>query len=86
MRRNWRPAARAVIARRFPEAEALYARAGWVLPERIERVYDPAKAERLLGWRARTDFGAILDALRHEAEMPFAHDPEWVSPVLHRSS
>ncbi|EJL24085.1 NAD(P)-dependent oxidoreductase [Novosphingobium sp. AP12] len=78
--------ARAVIARHFPDAEALYARAGWVLPERIERVYDPAKAERLLGWRARTDFAAILDALRCGAEMPFAHDPEWVSPVLGQSS
>ncbi|WP_159980815.1 MULTISPECIES: NAD(P)-dependent oxidoreductase [unclassified Novosphingobium] len=74
--------ARAVIARSFPDAEALYAKAGWVLPERIERVYDPAKAERLLGWRAQTDFAAILDALRSGAEMPFAHDPEWISPVL----
>lgn len=72
----------AVIARYFPEAAELYARAGWVLPERIERVYDPAKAERLLGWRARTDFAAILAALRDGAEMPFAHDPDWISPVL----
>ncbi|WP_232492900.1 NAD-dependent epimerase/dehydratase family protein [Novosphingobium kaempferiae] len=72
----------AVIARYFPDAAELYARAGWVLPERIERVYDPAKAERLLGWRARTDFAAILAALRDGAEMPFAHDPDWISPVL----
>ncbi|KMS52608.1 oxidoreductase [Novosphingobium barchaimii LL02] len=74
--------ARAVIARQFPDAEALYAKAGWVLPERIERVYDPAKAERLLGWRAQTDFAAILGALRDGHELPFAHDPEWISPVL----
>jgi nucleoside-diphosphate-sugar epimerase len=74
--------ARAVIARHFPDAEALYAKAGWVLPERIERIYDPAKAERLLGWRAETDFAAILDALREGRELPFAHDPEWISPVL----
>lgn len=72
----------AVIARYYPEAADLYARAGWVLPDRIERVYDPAKAERLLGWRARTDFAAILAALRDGAGMPFAHDPDWISPVL----
>lgn len=76
--------ARAVIARRFPDAEALYAQRGWVLPERIERVYDPVKAERLLGWRARTDFASVLDALRDGGDMPFVHDPEWVSPVLGR--
>lgn len=78
--------ARAVIARHFPEAAALYTRAGWVLPERIERVYDPAKAERLLGWRAQTDFAGVLDALRCGTEMPFAHDPDWISPVLRQSS
>ena len=53
-----------MIARRFPDAAALYAARGWVLPERIDRVYDPGKAERLLGWRAQTDFGAVLAALR----------------------
>lgn len=74
--------ARAVIARWFPEARALYARAGWILPERIERVYDPAKAERLLGWRAQTDFAAVLAALAGGSELPFAHDPDWISPVL----
>lgn len=74
--------ARAVIARRFPDAADLYARAGWTLPERIERVYDPARAQRLLGWRARTDFAAILAALRDGGELPFTHDPDWISPVL----
>lgn len=74
--------ARAVIARHFPDAEALYAEAGWVLPERIERVYDPAKAERLLGWRARTDFASVLDALRSGAPSPVAHDPAYISPMV----
>jgi nucleoside-diphosphate-sugar epimerase len=72
----------AVIARRVPDAAALYALQGWELPRRIERVYDPAKAERLLGWRAQTDFAAILEALRSGAPLPFAHDPSWTSPVL----
>ncbi len=73
--------ARAVITRHFPDAADLYARAGWVLPERIDRVYDPAKAERLLGWRAATDFGAVLDALRKGNTLPFAHDPGYTSPL-----
>jgi nucleoside-diphosphate-sugar epimerase len=72
----------AVLARHYPEAVAIYARHGWMLPDRIERVYDPGKAERLLGWRAQTDFGTILGALRHGADLPFAHDPDWLSPVL----
>ncbi|EIZ78066.1 NAD-dependent epimerase/dehydratase [Novosphingobium sp. Rr 2-17] len=74
----------AVVARHFPEVSALYAARGWVLPERIERVYDPTKAERVLGWRARTDFAAILAALRDDAPLPFVHDPDWVSPVLNQ--
>lgn len=74
-----------VIARHFPDAAELYARAGWVLPDRIERIYDPAKAERLLGWRAKTDYAAILSALREGTSLPFAHDPDWISPILDRS-
>ncbi|WP_395392058.1 NAD(P)-dependent oxidoreductase [Novosphingobium sp. BL-8A] len=74
--------ARTVVARHFPDAADLYARQGWVLPERIERVYDPAKAERLLGWRARTDFASVLAALRQGDPLPYAHDPAWISPVL----
>ena len=74
--------ARAVIARHFPDAAQLYARQGWMLPERIERVYDPAKAERLLGWRARTNFASVLEVLRRGDPLPYAHDPEWISPIL----
>jgi len=70
----------AVIARHFPEAPALYARKGWTLPSSIERVYDPSRAERLMGFRCRTDFAAILEALARGGELPFAHDPSYVSP------
>lgn len=69
-----------LIARHFPEAAALYAEAGWALPARIERIYDPSRAERLMGFRCRSDFAAILDALRRGGELPFAHDPSYVSP------
>lgn len=70
-----------VIARHFPDAPALYAARGWSLPASIGRIYDPGRAERLLGWRARTDFASILAALREDGSLPFAHDPDYVSPV-----
>jgi UDP-glucose 4-epimerase len=70
----------AVIARYFPEAPRLYAARGWSLPPIIERVYDPSRAERRMGFRCRTDFGSVLAALREGGDLPFAHDPSYVSP------
>ncbi|WP_225205415.1 NAD-dependent epimerase/dehydratase family protein [Novosphingobium huizhouense] len=72
--------ARAVIARHFPDAAELYAGRGWQLPRSIGRVYDPSLAQTALGWRARTDFAAVLEALRSDAPLPFAHDASYVSP------
>ena len=72
--------ARAVIAGKYPQAEGIYRKRGWVLPDIIERVYDPGKAERLLGFRCKTDFAAILSALEQGGELPFHHDPAYVSP------
>ncbi|UFN50991.1 NAD(P)-dependent oxidoreductase [Roseomonas sp. OT10] len=69
-----------VVARHFPEAPALYRRRGWSLPPRIGRVYDPGRAERLLGFRCETDFAAVLAALRDDAPLPFAHDADYLSP------
>jgi UDP-glucose 4-epimerase len=77
----WRDAP-AVIARRFPDAAELYALQGWRLPARIGRVYDPSLAEQVLGFRCRTDFAAILDALRRGEAPPFDHDPSYVAPRL----
>lgn len=71
---------RAVIARYFPDAAALYAQRGWVLPETIDRVYDAGLAERVLGFRASTDFSTVLDALRRGTVPPVAHDTSYVSP------
>lgn len=70
----------AVIARHFPDAPNLYARMGWALPASLDRVYDPSRAGRLLGFRCRTDFRAVLNAIAHGTELPFAHDPAYVSP------
>ncbi len=72
--------AAAVIARAFPDAPALYAARGWTLPGSIGRVYDSSLAEQVLGFRCRTDFAAVLAALRAGAPLPFAHDPGYVSP------
>lgn len=69
-----------VIARYFPDAVHLYAAAGWQLPDHIDRVYDASKAERLLGFRCRTDFRAVLDALRDGRPLPFTHDAAYVPP------
>lgn len=69
-----------VIARYFPKAAALYEKKGWVLPDHIDRIYDAGKAERLLGFRAKTDFASILQALADDLPMPFHHDPSYISP------
>ena len=69
-----------VIARHFPQAPGLYARQGWHLPRSIGRVYDSRKAKRIMGFRCRTDFAAILQALRDGAPLPFIHDADYISP------
>lgn len=71
-----------VIARYFPDAAEVYASAGWRLPDHVDRVYDPSRIERELGFRCRTDFGAVLAALRQGEPLPFVHDPAYVSPTL----
>lgn len=72
--------AASVVRRLFPDAAALYARRGWHLPANIGRVYDASRSERLLGFRCRTDFAAVLDAVREGNPLPFAHDPGYVAP------
>lgn len=72
--------ARAVIARYFPDAVALYAARGWTLPTTIDRVYDAALIERDLGFRCSTEFATVLDALRTGRASPVAHDAHYVSP------
>lgn len=71
-----------VVARYFPDAPILYEREGWKLPTSIARVYDARHAETTLGFRCRTSFADILEALRAELPMPFAHRPDYVSPMV----
>jgi UDP-glucose 4-epimerase len=56
-------AARAVVARRFPDYPEIYARRGWRMLPAIERVYDNGRARRDLGWTPRHDFRHALDRL-----------------------
>ena len=74
-----------LIAERFPDAPALYAARGWVLPQSIGRVYDPSAIERDLGFRCSTDFAAVLAALKAGGPLPFTHDPAYVPPKELRS-
>ena len=46
----------AVVARHVPEHADVYAARGWRMFDRIERVYDNARARERLGWAPRWDF------------------------------
>lgn len=54
----------AVVRRYFPEYPALYEKRGWTMFSSIDRVYCAAKAERILGFRAKTSFAGVLESLR----------------------
>jgi UDP-glucose 4-epimerase len=53
----------AVVRRRVPGYEAVYAELGWRMLPGIERVYVNARAREALGWEPRYDFGAALERL-----------------------
>ena len=52
------------IARHYPEAAELFARRGWRLPERIDRVYVNGAARAALDWTPRRDFAHVLQCLK----------------------
>jgi UDP-glucose 4-epimerase len=54
----------AVLSLRAPGWEDEYARRGWRMFPRIERVYDNALARRELGWRPKWDFAELVERLR----------------------
>jgi UDP-glucose 4-epimerase len=54
----------AVVRRRFPGYQAVYAQRGWRMLSRIDRVYVNERARRELGWTPRYDFRHALDRLR----------------------
>jgi UDP-glucose 4-epimerase len=53
--------AAAVVRRRVPRYEEVYARLGWSMFPEIDRVYVNERARNELGWRPRYDFARIVD-------------------------
>jgi nucleoside-diphosphate-sugar epimerase len=54
----------AVVARYFPDYEAIYEERGWRMFPGIERVYVNDRARQELGWEPRWDFGHALERVR----------------------
>jgi nucleoside-diphosphate-sugar epimerase len=50
----------AVVRRRAPGWEAVYARRGWKMSPSLDRVYVNARARAELGWQPRHDFAAVV--------------------------
>jgi UDP-glucose 4-epimerase len=61
--------AAAVVRERAPGWQDEYARRGWRMAGRIDRVYDNALARRELGWRPKWDFAAIVERLRESGDI-----------------
>ena len=53
----------AVVRRRVPSYEAVYAERGWRMFPGIDRVYVNARAREDLGWRPRYDFSHVIACL-----------------------
>jgi UDP-glucose 4-epimerase len=58
----------AVVARLFPQYEALYAERDWRMLPGIDRVYVNERARTELGWEPRYDFGHALERVRAGAD------------------
>ncbi len=55
--------AAAVVKRRVPEYEQVYARRGWTCVRSIDRVYVNERARNDLGWQPRYDFAHVIRLL-----------------------
>jgi UDP-glucose 4-epimerase len=53
----------AVVARYFPQYQAIYQKLGWTMFDHIDRVYCAARIESRVGFRCRTDFAEVLQRL-----------------------
>lgn len=59
----------AVLRRRVPGWEAVYAEHGWTMTPTLDRVYVNALARERLGWQPRTDFAAVLARLARTGDI-----------------
>jgi nucleoside-diphosphate-sugar epimerase len=60
--------AAAVLRRRVPGFEAIYARIGWTMLPTLDRVYDNERARTLLGWAPKYDFQRVLHAVASDID------------------
>ncbi|GKZ70414.1 hypothetical protein AnigIFM50267_006059 [Aspergillus niger] len=65
-----------VIAKAFPEVDAIFKKKGWKHLTRIDRVYDSSKAVKELGWSPRYTFEKTMERL--------ARDEQWRSDLTAR--
>ena len=68
----------AVVRRLFPDQEAEYARRGWLMFPRIDRVYVNARARAELGWSPRYDFRSVLDRLKADEDPAQCPGPDTI--------
>ena len=59
----------AVLRRRVPGWEDVYARLDWRMLPSIDRVYDNARARADLGWRPRHDFASAIARIRDGGDL-----------------
>ena len=57
------------VQRYVPDFEEEYARIGWKMVPRIDRVYVNERARNELGWQPRYDFKFLIDRLRARADI-----------------
>ncbi len=60
--------AAAVMRRRVPEYEAIYATKGWKMLPALDRVYDNERARTLLKWTPKYDFQRVLHSVSAGAD------------------
>ena len=70
-----------VICEAFPDAQDLYGKMGWQLPESIGRVYDGSLIMHDLDFQYETTFGTILSSMRAGKPAPIDHDATYNSPL-----
>jgi len=58
-----------VVRRYVPEYAQEYARRGWTMFDRLDRVYVNDKARAELGWHPRHDFRALVARLKADTEI-----------------
>lgn len=70
-----------VIRRRAPDLAIAFDNRGWLLPPRIDRVYDPKRAITRLSWKA--EFGSAAVLAQYESGSPDVLSPDATCSTIH---